>query len=175
MRSRVLLTASLLALGVGRAAAQDAPPEFHNRVGFNLGIGSAVGDMALVYQFAPTYRWRFEGGLGWGLSGVQVAVMPKLALGGACAFVVGLGPSLAVGGPFAEVGQEHQPQPDAVGWLNLDAPGVECRSDTGFSFEGTLGLTMALTTFHYDIAGVGGTIHSGDILPQVRLGLGWWF
>jgi hypothetical protein len=175
MISRVLLMALLIALGAGRAVAQEAPPELRNRLGFDLGIGSAVGVMGLVYQFELTHRWRFEGGLGWGLSGIQLSVMPKIALGHTCAFVAGLGPALAVGGSYADSGPEHQPQPGVVGWLNLDAVGLDCRSDAGFSFDATLGLTMALTTFHYDIAGVGGPIRAGDILPQMRLGLGWWF
>ena len=38
-------------------------------------------------------------------------------------------------------------------------PGLECRSEAGFSFEATLGLTMVLTDFHYDFADVGDTIH----------------
>jgi hypothetical protein len=175
MISKALVVASLIALGAGRAAARDEPPELKKRLGFDLGIGSAVGVMGLVYHFVPTHHWRLEGGLGWGLSGIQLSFMPKLALGGTCAFIMGLGPSLGVGGPYADKGPVHQPQPGVVGWLNADVPGFECRSEAGFSFDFTLGLTMALTTFHYDIAGVGGTIHQGDILPQARLGLGWWF
>jgi hypothetical protein len=172
----VVVVASLVALGAGRAAAQDAPPVHRNRLGFDLGIASAVGTIGLAYQFAPSPRFRLEGGLGWGFSGVQLSIMPKVALGGApCVFVVGLGPSLALGGPYADAGAAHEPRPDVIPWLNLDVPGIECRSDAGFSVEATLGLTMALRAFHYDIADTGATIHAGNLLPQGRFGLGWWF
>jgi hypothetical protein len=170
-----LVVISTLVCGAGRAAAQDEAPVHPNRLGVDLGVASAVGSIGLAYQFAASHRWRFEGGLGWGFSGVQLSIMPKVAFGGACSFVLGAGPSLAVGGPYAESGPEHQPQPKAIGWLNVDVPGVECRSDAGISFEATLGVTMALTTFHYDITDVGATVHAGNLLPQARFGLGWWF
>ena len=174
-RLAALAVASLLVFGASRASAQDEAPLHPNRMGFDLGVASAVGEIGLVYQFAPSPRWRFEGGLGWGFSGVQLSVMPKIALGGACSFVAGLGPSVGVGGPYAQSGPEHQPQPDVIPWLNLDVPGVECHSDAGISFQATLGVTMALRAFHYDITDVGATIHAGNLFPQARFGFGWWF
>jgi hypothetical protein len=46
---------------------------------------------------------------------------------------------------------------------------------SSFSFQATLGLTMPLADFHYDVADVGDTVHAGEILPQGRVGFGWWF
>jgi hypothetical protein len=175
-RSIVVGTLSVaLLIGTGRAAAQNEPLAHPNRLGFDVGVASAVGEIGLAYQYAPSSRWRLEGGLGWGFSGVQLSAMPKVAFGGACSLLLGAGPSLAVGGPYAQSGSAHQPQPKVIGWLNVDVPGVECHSDAGISFEAALGVTLALTSFHYDITDVGATIHAGNLLPQARLGLGWWF
>jgi hypothetical protein len=98
--------------------------------------------------------------------------MPKLALGSsACAFTAGIGASLGIGGQPAS----HGPKPGTIPWLNLDVPGLECHARSGFSFQATLGLTMALADFHYDIADTGDTVHAGEVLPQGRIGFGWWF
>jgi len=172
---RLLLLAALVTVGVGNASAQDAPsPPGQQRVGADLGIASALGIVGVNYQFAPFHWVRLEGAVGWGPTGAQLSFMPKLALGrGRCAFTVGFGPSLAVGGQQAEAG--HGPNPDRIPWLNLDVPGIECHFHTGFSFQATVGLTMPLADFHYDFAEVGDTIHVGQLFPQGRAGIGWWF
>src|SRR5262245_9711854 len=172
-RARFILLTLLLQLGARSAFAQEAPPPVaHHRLGVDLGLASAVGVAGVGYQFAPV-RWaRLEGGVGWGATGTQLSFMPKIALGsGACAFVAGVGASLAVGAHQAEPG--HGPNPDVIPWLNLDVPGVECRTRSGFSFQATLGLTMALADFHWDAVELGSTVHAGDVLPQGRIGAGW--
>jgi hypothetical protein len=133
-----------------------------------------LGTAGVDYQFAPFHWMRLEGAVGWGPIGVQFSVMPKVALGGrTCVFTAGFGPSLAVGGQQAETG--HGPNPGAIPWLNLDLPGIECRLRSGLSFQATLGLTMPLADFHYDVAELGDTVKAGEILPQGRTGIGWWF
>jgi hypothetical protein len=174
-RRRFLLLPLLVQLGAGSAAAQEAPqPIAHHRVGVDLGLASAVGAAGVDYQFAPL-RWvRLEGGVGWGATGTQFSLMPKIALGsGTCAFIAGFGASVAVGGQQAEPG--HGPNPDVIPWLNLDVPGIECRSRSGFSFQATFGLTMTMVDFHWDALDLGSTVHAGDVLPQGRVGAGWWF
>src|SRR5262245_27218689 len=127
---RALLMIAMLAIGPGRAVAQDVPPLHRNRLGVDLGIGSALGARGLTYQFALSRWWRFEGGVGWGLSGVQFSAMPKVALGGEnCSFIAGFGPAVGVGSAFIKSDADNPNQPDAVGWLNLDVPGLECHSD----------------------------------------------
>jgi hypothetical protein len=166
----------LLALPIAArsAVAEEVPPAKRHRVGGDMGIASALGSAGVDYQFAPVSWLRLEGAVGYGPTGFQLSVMPKIALGGArCAFTMGFGPSLAVGGQQASEG--HGPNPGAIPWLNLDVPGMECRSRGGFSFQATLGLTMPLADFHYDIADTGDTVHAGEILPQGRFGFGWWF
>jgi hypothetical protein len=81
---------------------------------------------------------------------------------------------VAIGGG-ALVAEGHGPNPDVLPWLNLDVPGIECRTRAGFSFQGTFGLTMPLAAFHWDIADAGNTVPAGKILPQGRAGIGWWF
>jgi hypothetical protein len=86
----------------------------------------------LGYQFAPLPWVRLEGAAGWGPTGAQLSIMSKIALGrGTCAFTAGFGPSLALGGQ--QVAEWQTPNPNAIPWLNLDLPGIECRSRSGFS------------------------------------------
>jgi hypothetical protein len=170
---RALLLAALVTVGPRSASAQDTSTR-RNRLGADLGMASALGMAGVDYQFAPLHWLRLEGAAGWGITGAQVSMMPKVALGsGDCAFTAGFGPSLAIGGAPVEPG--HGPHPGAIPWLNLDVPGIECRARSGFSVQVTLGLTMPLADFHYDVAEVGDTIHAGQILPQGRAGIGWWF
>jgi hypothetical protein len=168
--------AIVVVLAAGSAAAEEAPPAPWQRFGFDLGVASAVGLAGVDYQLAP-WRWsRLEGAVGWGPTGVQLSIMPKLALGsGSCAFVAGAGASLAIGGQQAMTGPEHEPRPLVIPWLNVDVPGVECRTPSGLSVQATLGFTMPLVDFHWDLADVGATMHAGSILPQGRVGVGWWF
>src|SRR5438477_12548621 len=96
--ARFLLVMSIILAGAGRAAAEEAaPPALRHRFGVDLGLASAVGLAGVGYQFAPSHWMRLEGSAGWGPTGAQLSIMPKLALGsGTCAFLAGFGPSLAV-------------------------------------------------------------------------------
>lgn len=172
---RFFLLATLVLCGARSASAQGAlPSPGRHRLGADLGLASALGIAGVDYQFAPFPWLRLEGAAGWGLTGAQFSMMPKIALGGqTCAFTAGIGPSFSVGGQQAAAG--HGPNPGVIPWLNLDLPGLECRSQSGFSVQATLGLTMPLADFHYDIADTGGTVKAGEILPQARAGIGWWF
>jgi hypothetical protein len=173
---RSVVAVSIVLAGAGSAGADESAPAatVRQRVGMDMGIGSAVGLIGVDYQLAPSPWLRLEGAAGWGVTGAQLSLMPKIALGsGACAFTAGFGAALAVGGQQAMEG--HGPNPAAIPWLNLDVPGIECHTRSGFSFEATLGLTMPLTAFHWDVADVGDTVHAGAILPQGRVGIGWWF
>lgn len=163
------------ARGGGPAFAQNAgPPANHQRIGLDFGFASAVGIIGVVYQVAPAPWLRFEGGVGWGPTGAQFSLMPKLGLAySICTFTAGFGASLAVGGHPGKSG--HGPSPDRVPWLNLDLPGIECRVRSGFSFQATVGVTMPLAAFHWDFIDLGDTIQARSILPQVRAGVGWWF
>ncbi len=147
-------------------------PFARHRVGFDLGLGSALGSIGVGYELAAlSWAW-LEGGIGYGSTGTQLSLMPKVAFGGStCRFTAGLGASLALGGGSIVTA----PGPSTIPWLNLDVPGVECRSSSGISFEAAIGFTMALATFRYEALDTGGTFHAGNVSPQGRLGLGWWF
>jgi hypothetical protein len=173
--ARILLVMVLVGSGARTAVADEAPPTAVDmRIGLDLGVASAIGLAGVTYQVAPVHWLRVEGGAGWGPTGTQLSLMPKIALGShACVFTAGFGASVAIGGVQAEAG--HGPTPDTIPWLNLDIPGIECRTRSGFSFQATLGLTMTLVAFHWDLADTGDTIKAGGILPQARTGIGWWF
>jgi hypothetical protein len=173
---RVLcLATTLLAVAAARTAAADeqrgAIPR--HRLGLDVGLASALGSVGADYQAAPLSWLRLEAGVGWGPTGMQLSLMPKLALGGRTFhFTSGVGASLAVGGGQARAG--HGPASRIIPWLNFDGLGVEVRSRSGLSFQAAIGLTMPLADFHYDIADLGDTVHAGEVLPQGRIGVGWW-
>jgi hypothetical protein len=173
-QSRWLLVTLALAVCAPRAAhaGEDFDLPTRHRLGLDLGLGSALGVIGVGYQYAVDRLQRVEAGVGWGFSGVQLSGMYKLGFGGkSCRFIVGLGASLALGGAAAE---GHGPDPFWIPWLNLDAPGFECHTDFGLSFQGTLGATMPLVRFHYDFVDTGGDIGAGKVFPQARFGVGWW-
>jgi len=167
---------ALAGMGARTSSAADSASETvaRHRMGLDVGVASAVGSVGASYQFAPRQWLRLEAGLGWGPTGTQLSAMPKVAFGGrSCRFMAGLGMSLAIGGGEATANQSSPPA--SIPWLNLDAAGIECRTSAGFSFQGALGLTMPLADFRYEFAEIGDTVHAGDLLPQGRLGVGWWF
>jgi hypothetical protein len=169
----VALTGS--AAFVATAAADPvSPPTVRHRLGLDVGLASAVGSVGATYQFAPAPWLRLEAGVGWGPTGTQLSGMPKLAFGGQrCRFVAGFGASVAIGGGEATASQSSPPA--AIPWLNVDAAGLECHTARGFSFHGALGLTTPLVDFRYEIADVGDTVRAWELLPQGRIGVGWWF
>ena len=131
-KTRFVLAAILVQIGAGSAVAEEAlPPSTRHRFGIDLGVASAVGLAGVGYQFAPLPWVRLEGAAGWGPTGTQLSIMPKIALGGGtCSFMAGFGASLAFGGQQAAEG--HTPNSGTIPWLNLDVPGIECRSRSGF-------------------------------------------
>jgi hypothetical protein len=113
--------------------ASDAYPRQHG-VFANLGVFSAVGFGGLTYAYAVSENWAVEAGLGLGLTGVQLSLMPKLAFGRNHRFVVGLGPS---------VGSMLDGQNTTSLWLNGDV-GYEFRDDNGFSVSFVGGFTKGI-------------------------------
>jgi len=179
LRRAVLFLAAtgLVTAAVERSASAEVGSTqtgVQQRLGAELGVGSAVGTFGITYQVAPVPWLVVEGGLGYGITGTQLSVMPKVSFGGStCRFVSGFGASVGVGGAKAEPG--HGPNPGAIPWLNFDAVGGECHASNGLSIQAALGLTMPLVSFAYDVADLGDTVHAGDLLAQGRIGVGWWF
>ena len=172
--SAVVFTVLLGGTAAGVAAPDDASSPPRNRVGLSIGVASAVGAAGVTYDVAVSRFFRGEAGVGWGFTGLQLSAMPKIAIGGGtCAYILGFGAALALGGPSVEAG--HGPAPSTIPWLNFDALGVECRTRGGFSLSGALGLTMPLRAFHWDFSELGDTVKAGSVLPQGRFGVGWWF
>jgi hypothetical protein len=166
----LMATAVFVATATARSAVAQvgsAPTGIQQRVGADFGVASASGLVGVNYQIAPVHWLRLEGAIGWGPTGGQLSLMPKVAVGGGrCAFTMGFGPSLAVGGAPAEAG--HGPNPGTIPWLNLDVPGIECRFPSGFSLQAALGLTMPLADFRRDgSASAGG---SDVLLSRQRMG-----
>jgi hypothetical protein len=175
MWPRTFATAFIFAVGPATTAlgADEADPPRH-RVAIDVGIGSAVGTVGLTYDYSIFPGFRGEAGVGWGFSGTQLSLMPKVVLQGhQWALTSGFGAALAVGGPSVEAG--HGPSPSTIPWLNFDALGGECPTSGGLTFSAALGLSMPLRAFHWDFAELGETVKAFSVFPQGRVSLGWRF
>jgi hypothetical protein len=147
---------------------------------FDLGLGSPVGLIGGTLTFLPWPQFQAELGLGYGLSGVQFSVMPKLSVGSAQRhFVLGIGPSVGIG-------QSTNPSRLCVSyWLHAEA-GFETRSRSGASFLLAFGVVRGLGG-EMPGHGVIGVTEQGEtirpeplsdlpiLLPEFRIAWGHWF
>ena len=152
---------------------------FQTTLGFNLGIGSAIGIIGATVSFSPTPMLLWEAGIGQGLSGTQLSIMQKLALGAedsTVRFVAGAGISWGSG---------SETFPDPSLWLNLDLVGMEIRTARGLVFFLAGGATVGLAggKFSYDLHEDCGNPPAcsfrnevaGVASPQGRMGFAVWF
>ena len=166
------------------AAAQEPQQPLagrHHHFKVDGGLWSAVGLAGLTYGYSPVREIEIEGGVGFGLSGIQLSLMPRLALGSLNnRFLVGVG--LAVAIPVGD----HFFATETTGlWLNLDAAGYEHRFDSGFAIQLVVGATIGLAggefyTICYtgcsnDQNRVATEAIAGIFWPQFRFGLGYYF
>jgi hypothetical protein len=149
-----------------------APPS--TAVGVDVGIGSALGFAGITLTQALGPFFRIEVGGGVGMSGYQLSLMPKLALGGPHDhFVAGAGLSVAF--PTNTALASGHPV-----WLNVDALGFEHRFDTGIALSAALGVTHGLgggeLCFPPDGCEPQFLEPVSDFwFPQGRVGLAYWF
>jgi hypothetical protein len=153
------------------AAGREAPA---TAVGVDLGLGSAVGlaGITLTRAFGPWMRLELGGG--YGVTGYQLSVMPKLAIGdGRDHFVAGVGVALALPtDPRVAVGHPV--------WLNIDAAGYEHRFDSGFALSATFGVAGGLGGGQICLPRNGCEPQflrpvSAYWMPQGRIGAAYWF
>ena len=173
----VLVSLSLLP-AVDAAAESRRLPEVtesaRTAVGVDLGIASAVGfgGVTLARQLAS--HWRLEAGVGLGVTGVQLSLMPKMVFGGARDHYVG-GAGISV-----TVLSDSQYVSGYPLWLNVDAIGYEHQFDSGLALSWALGFTGGLgggriclppdgcePQFFEDVTHYWG--------PQARAQLAYWF
>lgn len=166
----------LLPLGLALAAPPAAKlPEDRTRLPgaltFEVGFASAVGEVGLAYTRRVSEHLALEGGLGYGWTGAQLSLMPKLVFGSAHdRFVTGVGFSLSL--PGAELSRGGR-QP--VVWVNFDALGYEHHARGGFVFSVAVGTTTSLVhgiTEPVEENNAGSVQLFGYTLPQFRIGLG---
>ncbi|HEX8107080.1 MAG TPA: hypothetical protein VF516_05090 [Kofleriaceae bacterium] len=154
------------------------PQSFTQEVRFDLGIASAVGLAGVTYSRSVAAGLLVELGIGGGVSGLQLSVMPKLVLGASTSrFVVGVGASVGIpgveivtdDGPFGSNENKRVITP----WLNAEI-GYDFRSTSGASFLVAGGITVALA--HGCATGIDSCSELyGLVLPQIRVGYGHWF
>src|SRR5262245_6246518 len=115
------------------------------RVAGSAGIASPVGILGANVAFSPQSWLVLEAGTGFGYTGWQLSVMPKISLGSERnRFMAGVGVSLA---PHFEDDHGHS---YSIPWLNVDLAGWEHRFPTNWSLGLSFGTTTALETFHWD-------------------------
>jgi hypothetical protein len=137
--STAILVCALTALSSG-----EAPPR--NAVALDVGVASAVGEVGVTYAFRVLTALEVEVGLGWGYSGAQASVMPKLSFG-TSAHRVTTGAGLANTFAASAITRGNPT------WLNVDVLGYEYRS------PGHLFLSAA-AGFFWGVSG--GTVCTGD-------------
>jgi hypothetical protein len=152
-----------------------SPQPSVQQVALEVGIASPIGSIGVTYQRELASRFVIEAGVGYGVTGMQLEAMPKVVLAhGTCRYLVSAGASLALFGNYAEPGPSHQPQPSAIPWLDVDAE-VQCGAPRELLFIAGGGFTTPLVEFHYDFADTGKTVHAREIMPVLKLGLGYRF
>lgn len=143
--------------------APSSNPSRRHRLGLDLGLFSAVGFAGATYAYLRD-SMTLEAAAGFGLSGVQLSLMPKTRLGSeGLYYVLGIGLSYADSRPI------HGGDEASV-WLNADLLGFERELSSGFSLSGALGLTVHLWRNSAE-----DNLGLGLCLPQLRVGVGYWF
>jgi hypothetical protein len=118
-----------------RSAVAEAPTvPRHHGVFLNVGALSAVGFIGATYAYAPVDQLELEAGVGFGMSGLQLSFMPKLAIGSSRhRLLLGIGPSMGVN---VDDGATST-------WMNGEI-GYEYRAKGGFSLAVAGGFTAGL-------------------------------
>jgi len=179
MRIRPSILAVLPMLASAVAVAQDSsrtlPPASavakKNLLQGSLGLGSPVGALGLSYAYMPVRQVEIEVGGGLGLTGYQVAVMPKLSLGEYDRLVIGLGPSVSIDG-------SGEGKRNAVGyWLDGEI-GYRHSTASGLSVLAAVGVSYGLSGTVTTVCGIdcaargSGESIAGRFLPEMRIALG---
>jgi hypothetical protein len=113
-------------------------------IGADAGLGSAIGFAGLTVTRVFLDCFRIELGGGFGYSGWQLSLMPKIAVDmahGKHYLVIGAGVSVAFPTRTEAFGTTATGHPV---WLNVDGLGYEVRNQDGFSFAAAIGVTRGL-------------------------------
>jgi hypothetical protein len=160
------------------AGARSSGPASKIRLMGNMGVASAIGEMGGTLTYSPRPEFQVELGTGIGYSGLQLSLMPKLAIGGKNHRVsIGAGPSMGIG-------SNPKPSQTCISyWLNAEV-GYEYRSASGLSFLVAVGIFRGLAG---EIpGGTPGVTEAGEavrpepasdfsLFPQGRIAFGRWF
>lgn len=177
MKAAMMLVATVVTIATAMASpacaavvqeGDDIEVSSHQQIALTVGMFSALGELGVAYTVAPMEDVRLEIGTGLGISGVQLSVMPKLALGDYHNVLLGLGLSVSRAGDTT------------IPWLNAEV-GLEQRFRNHFLFSIAGGITYALggTAAGWCFDGCGGPRPEeslrGLLLPQLRIAVGRWF
>lgn len=161
----------IAALASSVARAQESPvavtapapaPAPSNKLALVVGLGTPWGALGAAYQRALGESFAIETGVGYGLTGAQVALLPKLLVGsGKGRFYIQAGPSLTIGpsshGVWAagEIGGEF-----SFGrWVLTFGAGA------GVLVDGSVRQPI-------DFSGPGSTLRPWFVAPETRLSFG---
>ena len=155
----------------------DSETRGYHVVKSNLGLFSAVGEIGLTYAYSFPSHAEIEAGIGLGIMGVQLSLMPRILLGsGSHFFTLGLGVSDAI----ATSRSFYQTN---AAWLNSELAGYEYRGDSGLTLSISAGIKVGLGGGkHKSICFTNCTEEDDEIKdiagkfgPQARLGFGYRF
>jgi hypothetical protein len=162
--------------GQARGSALPPPavdPEWaRNSWRLDAGLGAPVGLLGITYQRRLGEAFAAESGLGWGVSGTQVAGMLRVR-GIPILGSPGFGVSLAFAqAPFHPVAERR----GTIVWFNAELLNLERRSASGTVYSGGLGLVMPLAgEFSVCRSTCTPDERQSFIYPAIRLGIGKWF
>jgi hypothetical protein len=146
-----------------------------NGIRGELGIASPIGIIGCTFWHDIVPPVRFEGGIGLGVSGVQLSALSRFVLGNEHhRFVPGIGLSIGVpvGDPVFR--DRHGGSAVVMPWLNADLLGYEYSSDRGWTTLVAGGVTLPLRDAHWDALGdLGRNVHPlRDWYPELHVGFG---
>jgi hypothetical protein len=168
------------------ASAQEAPSgEPAAQLSLDVGFASAVGEMGAALALFPSWaRWlELEVGAGWGATGVSLSFMPKYVLRTSerNRFTTGVGIAVSLGSEASEGSHLFLASPGAIGWVNVDAFGLEHRLGDRFvlSFAGGVAIGLngnyCIADCHPNDLVSDPKSLAGAIVPQARVGIGFLF
>jgi hypothetical protein len=164
----------LLLAGAADPEAPALPPAVIGPVQglrWEVGFGSPTGFLGVSAWRDFSRPIRLEGGVGLGISGLQLGGMLKAVVGERNRFVPGAGVSLGLPLGNAVLRDQHGGSPVVMPWLNLDILGIEHVTDSGGLGFFCLGLVAPMRHAHYDITELGQDVHPFQFwLPQLRAG-----
>jgi hypothetical protein len=159
--------ATVIAALASSLARAEAPPVAvtapapRNKLALVAGLGSPWGELGAAYQRALGESFAIETGVGYGATGIQAALLPKLLVGsGKGRFYIQAGPSLTIG---SHIGV----------WAAGEIGGEFSLGRWVLTFGAGAGVLVGGSARQpIDFSGPGSTLRPWFVMPETRLSFG---